>query len=253
VERLQIELDSMDRLNMALAMRKNGRASYAKIGEALGITRQSAWALVRRAMRAYVSENVDDMRRTECERLDTLLMQLWPAVLDGDGKSIERAAHVIKLHADISGATAPARLNVAAIIFTDDVLARMPNELIDAIAAGQDPTAALVDVLSRSRIVPASLPEPVLDLPIETVEPGPSVGFENGIEMAGSLTEWDRPVQVPSRYPGETTEDPFLTRTSMDPYCGPVDAPETPLQPDRKNMSLSTGNDPGFSMEENNE
>jgi hypothetical protein len=115
-------------------------------------------------MRAYVSENVEDMRRTECERLDTLLMQLWPAVLNGDGKAIERAAHIIKLHADISGATAPARLNIAALVLNEEMLAALPLELVDAMAGGNDITQAFIEVMKR---LPA--PEPKVDVPAPTV------------------------------------------------------------------------------------
>ena len=70
----------------ALRFRAEG-CTYEEIGRRLGITKQSAWEAVDRAMTRSGEELRDraaQVRALEAERLDAAASAIWPKVLDGD-------------------------------------------------------------------------------------------------------------------------------------------------------------------------
>ncbi len=96
----------------AFELRKAG-ASYRAIGQALGISHVQArrdveWVLadLNRQTRS-VAENY---RRLQLERLNDMLLALWPAVRQGDPTAIHRALAVMEREAKLLGLDAPAKV-----------------------------------------------------------------------------------------------------------------------------------------------
>lgn len=76
----------------AVEMRKQGM-TYAAIGAELGVSWQAAQQAVQRSLdqtKADISENADELRAIEAERLDKITETLWPRVLEGDLRAIDR-------------------------------------------------------------------------------------------------------------------------------------------------------------------
>jgi LPS O-antigen subunit length determinant protein (WzzB/FepE family) len=90
----------------ALELRLSG-ASYAQIGEALGMTAGGTFKAVERALArqtAETNEKAEKLRRFEVARLDRLLMGIWPRARSGDEKAAragridaEQAQHELSL------------------------------------------------------------------------------------------------------------------------------------------------------------
>ena len=77
---------SRERELQALRFRAEG-CTFDEIGRRLGITKQSAWEAVARAMARNaeaIREQADEVRAMEAERLDAAAAAIWPKVMDGD-------------------------------------------------------------------------------------------------------------------------------------------------------------------------
>jgi DNA-binding CsgD family transcriptional regulator len=99
------------REQQALELRLGG-ASYARIGEALGMTAGGAYKAVDRLMarqEAESEEQTDKLRRLEAARCDRLLVGLWPRALRGDVQAIREALHISKRRSELLGLDAPRR------------------------------------------------------------------------------------------------------------------------------------------------
>ena len=89
----------------ALELRLGG-ASYAMIGEALGMTPSGAFKAVERAMArqsAATDEQAEKLRRLEVVRLDRLLMGQWPRAKSGDEKAARVALQISKRRSELLG------------------------------------------------------------------------------------------------------------------------------------------------------
>lgn len=76
----------------ALRLRIEG-ASSVEIAAALGVSRVTAWRLVSAALadlKAEIDESSETLRAIEAGRLNAITEILWPRVLDGDLKAIDR-------------------------------------------------------------------------------------------------------------------------------------------------------------------
>lgn len=81
-----------ERDRRAVELRIEG-LTFAAIGAHLGVTWQAAQQAVNRALdetRSAIAERADELRAIEAERLETITQILWPRVLDGDLKAIDR-------------------------------------------------------------------------------------------------------------------------------------------------------------------
>ncbi len=95
----------------ALELRLGG-ASYARIGEALGMTAGGAWKAVDRLMArqdAQCEETADKLRRLEAARCDRLLVGVWPRALQGDVQAVREALRISKRRSELLGLDAPRR------------------------------------------------------------------------------------------------------------------------------------------------
>ncbi|MGO8685209.1 MAG: hypothetical protein ACLQUT_11610 [Thermoleophilia bacterium] len=89
----------------ALELRLSG-ASYAQIGEALGMTAGGTFKAVERALArqtAETNEKAEKLRRFEVSRLDRLLMGLWPRARSGDEKAARVAIQISKRRSELLG------------------------------------------------------------------------------------------------------------------------------------------------------
>lgn len=82
----------------ALELRRAG-ATYSQIAEQLGIGETSARRHVASAYKRLIEETneaADEMRQLETDRLDAMLLSIWPRVRKGELLAIDRA---LKIHA----------------------------------------------------------------------------------------------------------------------------------------------------------
>lgn len=86
----------------ALELRRKGY-SYDAIGEALGITQQSAHALVQRTLRAIIREPGEDVIAMERERLDAMHRALADRIEEGDVAAIDRGLAIMQRRARLEG------------------------------------------------------------------------------------------------------------------------------------------------------
>lgn len=96
----------------AVALRIKGK-SYDEIGTALGISRQAAFKLVKKAMEdsaKRTAESSDHLRAIELIRLDAMRKAIWDKVDIGDLSAIDRAIKISKRMSELSGIDAPITL-----------------------------------------------------------------------------------------------------------------------------------------------
>jgi len=94
-----------DRATEALRLRAAG-LSYAQIGERLGITKQAAWAAVRRGFRTLqetAEREAEHLRRLELLRLDALHRAIWPHAMDGDYRAVDRILKIMDARCRLLG------------------------------------------------------------------------------------------------------------------------------------------------------
>lgn len=116
----------------ALELRKGGM-TFERIAEQLGYAdRSGAWRAVNAALSATLQEPSDELRRLECERLDALLLAMWPKALEGSTWHVDRCLAVMDRRAKLLGLDAPTRRIVDVI--TRDAFSQAMEELEAEIA-----------------------------------------------------------------------------------------------------------------------
>ena len=107
-------LTAAERREQAL-QRRIGGWTFQRIGDELGITRQSAHNLVITALKDLnekVMESAAELQRLELERLDTMNNAIWGAVLSGDVGAIDRAIRIQARRAALLGLDAPKKTDI---------------------------------------------------------------------------------------------------------------------------------------------
>lgn len=100
-----------DRSKQAVDLRISG-ATFEQIGERLGISAPSAYALVKRALektRAQTSEAAETLRQMELTRLDAMQAALWDGAMQGDEQKIDRLLKIQIRRAALMGLDAPVK------------------------------------------------------------------------------------------------------------------------------------------------
>jgi len=109
-----------ERQTEAMELRKGG-ATYDQIGRALGITRQGAHKLVQGGMKRLIAQTTEDaivVREMELQRLDAMLLGLWPSAKRGDAKAVDRVLRIMERRARYLGIDeAP---DMSALAFIED-------------------------------------------------------------------------------------------------------------------------------------
>lgn len=98
----------------ALELRKAG-LTYLQIAQQLGITEQGAHKAVMRTLKRLnerIMEQAAEVRRLELERLDAMLLSLWPQARKGNLGAIDRVLRIMQRRADLLGLDAPKGIDV---------------------------------------------------------------------------------------------------------------------------------------------
>lgn len=106
-------LKGREREQAAVKLRMGG-ATYDEIGSSLGITAPTAYRAVKRAIGrviAKTSEDADQLRTLELQRLDKLLLALWPRASRGDDAAVDRVLRVMERRAKLRGLDAPVQVS----------------------------------------------------------------------------------------------------------------------------------------------
>ena len=104
-----------DRRRQAFELRKRG-LSFDEIGDRLGITRQSAHALVTNMLTEMAEQTKTDVKAVlemELARLDTMIAALWTMAETGDLEAIDRAVKLMERRAKYLGLDAANRTEIS--------------------------------------------------------------------------------------------------------------------------------------------
>lgn len=108
------KVKAADKQRQALELRKAG-VTYARIAEQLGYRSPSgAHKAVELALKSVLSEPAEEVRQLELERLDSMLLALWPQVRNGNHGAIDRALRVMERRARLLGLDAPVKQDIKA-------------------------------------------------------------------------------------------------------------------------------------------
>lgn len=102
----------------ALQLRKAG-ATYEEIGRALGMTRTGAYRAVKRALdelNEKIAEDAAEVLRLELERLDAMLLAVWPKAKQGHLGAIDRVLKIMERRSRLLGLDAPHKVDQKAEI-----------------------------------------------------------------------------------------------------------------------------------------
>lgn len=103
--------------DQALQLRQAG-ASYRAIADKLGVSLGQAHSYVSEALAALAAENRDktvELRQLELERLDRMMLAIWPLVVRGDLKSMNTALKIVAQRAKLLGLEAPQQHEVTGL------------------------------------------------------------------------------------------------------------------------------------------
>ena len=95
----------------ALEYRASGM-SYRAIGEAMGINQSNAYRMVKaevQQIREKTSEQADELRTIELQRMDAMLAGLWSKATSGDGAAVDRVLRIMERRAKLIGLDSPTR------------------------------------------------------------------------------------------------------------------------------------------------
>lgn len=100
-------MTAVERQRLAVDLRKGG-ASYEQIAQRCGYRdKTGAYQAVKSALRKTLQEPADELRTLECERLDRALLAIWPSIIIGDVKAIDRMVKIMHRRAQLLGLDVP--------------------------------------------------------------------------------------------------------------------------------------------------
>ena len=109
------KIESAQRQQKAIDLRLAG-ATFEKIGDALGVSRQAAHKMVGRAVSQMAEDNADAIERVraiEVARLDRLLLGVWQPARSGDLRAVDRALKIMERRARLLGLDRPQGLEIS--------------------------------------------------------------------------------------------------------------------------------------------
>jgi hypothetical protein len=140
---------------MALELRKAG-ATYAAIGKTLGCTEQRAHALITGELQRLNAERCEaaaEVARLELERLDALLLAVWPQAKGGDGPAIDRVLSIMARRAKLLGLDMPDKFSRTKPDGTT------PEETADDFFGNVERYAAALRALGERRVSAGPVPD----------------------------------------------------------------------------------------------
>lgn len=106
----QSAVAAVEKQRQALELRKAG-VGFGDIAERLGYADASgAYRAVKTALKKTLQEPADEVRRIELERLDRMLLGLWPKATKGDTWAVDRVLRIMERRAGLLGLDAPKRV-----------------------------------------------------------------------------------------------------------------------------------------------
>ena len=117
----------------ALKLRSNG-LTYQKVADYLGVSKSTAHERVQRALAAIPKEAVEEYRKLETERLDTMLERVMEKVTHDDGKSgflfaVDRALAIMDRRAKLLGLDSPTKHEVITLGAVEAEIQRLEAKL----------------------------------------------------------------------------------------------------------------------------
>src|SRR3990167_6389839 len=89
-------LAAIAKQQQALELRKAG-ATFDTIAQSLGYASPAgAYAAIESALKRTLQEPADQLRRIEMERLNAMLLSIWPSVRQGNYGAIDRALRIME-------------------------------------------------------------------------------------------------------------------------------------------------------------
>lgn len=105
-------IDAAEKRTRALQLRKAG-ATYDQIAQQVGYeNRGNAYRAVMQELKELPKDDAAEVLTLEVERLDQLLVALWPKAMKGDVRSAETVIRLMERRAKLLGLDAPAAVNV---------------------------------------------------------------------------------------------------------------------------------------------
>jgi len=107
-------LTAAQRRVQALELRKAGY-TFEQIGVALEITKQAACKHVTKALSVIndkLTESAEELRALEVQRIDAMIVVLWPRVLRGDYQAMDRVVRLMERRAKLLGLDAPTKQEI---------------------------------------------------------------------------------------------------------------------------------------------
>ena len=101
-----------EKASRALELRLAGKSFDAIAAELGYANRSGAFHAVDGLLKARIAEateNADELRKLDLERLDAMALALWPKASKGDGPSIDRLLRIQERRAKLLGLDAPAK------------------------------------------------------------------------------------------------------------------------------------------------
>lgn len=123
-------ISAAEKRRKALQLRKGG-ASYDAIARQVGYAnRGNAHHAVMQELRELPRDDAADVLALEVERLDQLLMALWPAAMKGNVRSAETVIRLMERRAKLQGLDAPVQATIThAAADVDAAVAELAREM----------------------------------------------------------------------------------------------------------------------------
>ena len=124
-----------DMINATEALRLRSKGfTYQKVADTLGISKTAAYHRVQNALAAIPKEAVEEYRKLETERLDTMLERVMEKVTYDDGKSgflfaVDRALAIMDRRAKLLGLDSPVKTVNVTVDAADLEIIRLSEQL----------------------------------------------------------------------------------------------------------------------------
>lgn len=135
---------ALEKQRQALELRKGG-VGYRAIADRLGYkSPSSAHEAVETALRRTIQEPADEVRKLELERLDSLLMAMWPQAIATKEKAanplaVDRVLRIMARRAAYLGLDAPVKFSIEKVV----------NDVAAELGMTSDETAATIADLTE--------------------------------------------------------------------------------------------------------
>lgn len=104
-------IEAVEKRKRALQLRKAG-ATYDQIASQVGYSnRGGAYRAVMQELRDLPRDDAEDVFALETERLDQVLMALWPTAMKGNVRSAETVIRVMERRAKLLGLDKPVKVS----------------------------------------------------------------------------------------------------------------------------------------------